>query len=246
MAWQPLQHKTFSINSKSFATTIVSFMTVGPKSRLQNLPLLSCNTSDISESNLQLSLSSFSQELRSSGVAGNSLCFSADLNCKVTGSLLIRTGRAYGVWIQMNCKNFAFETPHLFPDRKAHIENYSVRKRGLCLLYLSGLSPALQLQAIITNHPRNTVRGHACVTFMRPQVWRTSDLCQTWDKSPAINHPEADHSPESRINVDVILRAIISLITCHYVVKTEPFSKVLSKCFFLRHTVTQKWLQQLL
>lgn len=93
VAWQPQQHKTSSINSKSFATTIVSFMTVGPKSRLQNLPLLSCNTSDISESNLQLSLSSFSQELRSSGVAGNSLCFSADLNCKVSGPLLIRTGR---------------------------------------------------------------------------------------------------------------------------------------------------------
>lgn len=54
VAWQPLQHKTFSINSKSFATTIVSFMTVGPKSRLQNLPMLTCNRSDTSESNLQL------------------------------------------------------------------------------------------------------------------------------------------------------------------------------------------------
>lgn len=91
VAWQPLQHKTFSINSKSFATTIVSFMTVGPKSRLQNLPLLSCNTSDISESNLQSSLSSFSQELRSRGVVDNSPCFSADLNCKVSAPLLIRT-----------------------------------------------------------------------------------------------------------------------------------------------------------
>lgn len=54
VAWQPLQYKTFSINSKSFATTIVSFMTVGPKSRLQNLPMLTCNRSDTSESNLQL------------------------------------------------------------------------------------------------------------------------------------------------------------------------------------------------
>lgn len=58
VAWQPLHHKTFSINSKSFVT-IASFTTVVYYSRPQNLPMLDCSTSDISESNLQLQLSSF-------------------------------------------------------------------------------------------------------------------------------------------------------------------------------------------
>lgn len=178
VAWQPLQHKKFSINSKSFATTIVSFMTVGPKSRLRNLLLLSCNTSDISESNLQLSLSSFSQELRSSGVAGNSRYFSADLNCKVSGPLLIRTGRREftGSEYKWTVKTLLLKIQIFFQTTK-HIQGtLIVRRRGLCLLHLSGLSLTLQVQAIITNHPRNKARGHACVTFMPLQDWIARDL----------------------------------------------------------------------
>lgn len=69
--------------------------------------------------------------------------------------------------------------------------------------------------------------GHACVTFMHPQARIAGALRQTWDKSFAIEHTEADHSPESKMNADAILRAIMSLIAPHYVVKTESFPSAL-------------------
>lgn len=127
----------------------------------------------------------------------------------------------------MNCENFAFEIPHLFPDHKAHTGRYRAEAGAVPYFTLQGCLVHHNCKPFSQNHLRNKVCGHACVTFIHPQAQIAGAQRQTWDKPSAITHTEADCSPESRMNVNVILRAIISLIARHYVVKTEYFASAL-------------------
>lgn len=123
--------------------------------------------------------------------------------------------------------HFCFWNSKSFSRPQSTYREVPCGSKSCALLHLAGLSRTPQLQAIFTNHPRNKVCGHACVTFIHPHAQIAGALRQTWDKPSAIKHTEADYSPESRMNVNVILRAIISLIARHYVVKTEYFASAL-------------------
>lgn len=209
-------------------------MTVGSKSRLQNLPLLSCNTSDISEANLQLSLSSFSQELRSSGAAGRTPCFSADLNCKVSGPTVDQDWSLQGLNTNELWK-CCFWNSKSFSRPQSPYRELPCGSGGCAYFTYQGFLLHYNCKPLSQITPGIKCRG--TVTFMCLTRHETSPLWSNMKKqiiSTVVDEFKCTFQSHYRS----------SRLSCYQ--DWVFFSSVDEALLFLRRIVTQKWLKRLL
>lgn len=136
---------------------------------------------------------------------------------------------------------FCFWNSKSFSRPQSTLREVPCGSRSCALLHLAGLSRTPQLQAIFTNHPRNKVCGHACVTFMHPQARIAGALRQTWADRTYRSRSLSGVEDECRRNFKSHYLCYRPSLCCQDWVFS--FGSCPSASFW--DIITQEWLQQL-